>query len=98
MYKRQSIAAQNSILAEKILSLADDDGGVQESFIFGHKSYVSCKTASLINGTISHALDYDDTHFDYLGHPSVVVLSSALAISDKYNLSFEEFKIASIIA
>ena len=50
-----SIAAQNSIVAEKILSLADDDGGVQESFIFGHKSYVSCKTAALINGTISHA-------------------------------------------
>ena len=92
-----SIAAQNCEVAKKILSLADDDGGVQESFIFGHKSYVSCKTAALINGTISHALDYDDTHFDYLGHPSVVVLSSALAISDKYKLSFEEFKNASII-
>ena len=58
---------------------------------------MSCKTAALINGTISHALDYDDTHFDYLGHPSVVVLSAALAISDKYKLSFEEFKNASII-
>ena len=92
-----SIAAQGSKIAKIILTLAKEEGSVQDSFIFGHKSYVSCKTAALINGTISHALDYDDTHFDYLGHPSVVVLSAALAISDKYKLSFEEFKNASII-
>ncbi|MEO0936735.1 MAG: MmgE/PrpD family protein [Pseudomonadota bacterium] len=35
--------------------------------------------AALVNGTLSHALDYDDTHFAHIGHPSVVVVSAALA-------------------
>jgi len=38
--------------------------------------------AALINGTLSHALDYDDTHFAHIGHPSVVVVSAALAMAE----------------
>ncbi|MEM6939224.1 MAG: MmgE/PrpD family protein [Pseudomonadota bacterium] len=37
-------------------------------------------TAALINGTLSHALDYDDTHFAHIGHPSVVVVPAVLAV------------------
>ena len=37
--------------------------------------------AALINGTISHALDYDDTHFDHIGHTSVGVIPAALALA-----------------
>ncbi|WP_299725596.1 MmgE/PrpD family protein [uncultured Tateyamaria sp.] len=37
--------------------------------------------AALVNGTLSHALDYDDTHFAHIGHPSVVVVSAALAVA-----------------
>lgn len=36
---------------------------------------------ALVNGTLSHALDYDDTHFAHIGHPSVVVVSAALAVA-----------------
>ncbi|MEL6958038.1 MAG: MmgE/PrpD family protein [Pseudomonadota bacterium] len=35
--------------------------------------------AALANGTISHALDYDDTHFAHIGHPSVAVFPAAFA-------------------
>ena len=36
--------------------------------------------AALVNGTTSHALDYDDTHFAHIGHPSVAVIPAAMAI------------------
>lgn len=36
--------------------------------------------AALLNGTLSHALDFDDTHFDHIGHPSVVTVSAAMAV------------------
>jgi 2-methylcitrate dehydratase PrpD len=36
----------------------------------------------LANGAISHALDYDDTHFAHIGHPSVAVLPAALAVAE----------------
>ena len=38
-------------------------------------------TAALINGTIAHALDFDDTHFGHIGHPSVAVWSAVHAVA-----------------
>lgn len=38
--------------------------------------------AALVNGTLSHALDYDDTHFAHIGHPSVAVVPAALAVAE----------------
>ena len=93
-----SITALGSNIAKIILSLAKEEDRVQDSFIFGHKSYVSCKTAALINGTISHALDYDDTHFASLGHPSAVVVPASLAISDKIGTTIDKFYTATLIA
>ena len=37
--------------------------------------------AALINGTVSHALDYDDTHFDHIGHTSVAVVPACLSLA-----------------
>lgn len=39
--------------------------------------------AALINGTLSHALDYDDTHFAHIGHPSVAVIPAVLALAEE---------------
>lgn len=39
----------------------------------------SAAIAALINGTLSHALDFDDTHFGHIGHPSVVIFSAVMA-------------------
>ena len=36
-------------------------------------------TAALVNGAMSHALDFDDTHWLMNGHPSAPVLPAALA-------------------
>ena len=38
--------------------------------------------AALANGAIGHALDYDDTHFGHIGHPSVAVIPAALALAE----------------
>jgi 2-methylcitrate dehydratase PrpD len=38
--------------------------------------------AALCNGTAAHALDFDDTNFAMLGHPSAPVLSAALAAGE----------------
>ncbi|MEJ6398226.1 MmgE/PrpD family protein [Yoonia sp. 208BN28-4] len=40
--------------------------------------------AALINGTLSHALDYDDTHFAHIGHPSVAVLPAVFALAGRH--------------
>ncbi len=47
-------------------------------------------TAALINGTLSHALDYDDTHFAHIGHPSVAVIPAVLALAEEVDAPLEE--------
>ncbi|MEH6522688.1 MmgE/PrpD family protein [Sulfitobacter sp.] len=43
-------------------------------------------TAALVNGTLSHALDYDDTHFAHIGHPSVAVLPTVIALAETLDI------------
>ncbi|UWQ20496.1 MmgE/PrpD family protein [Jannaschia sp. W003] len=49
--------------------------------------------AALFNATAGHALDYDDTHFDHVGHVSTVVLPAALALAGDWE-TFEAAALA----
>lgn len=64
------------ILREMILA---EDGKGDATVIGGGSA--PARGAALVNGAASHALDYDDTHFDHIGHPSVAVLPAALAVA-----------------
>lgn len=47
-------------------------------------------SAALVNGTLSHALDYDDTHFAHIGHPSVAVLPAVIALAETLDIPLTE--------
>ncbi len=50
--------------------------------VIGRPERVSAETAALVNGALSHALDFDDvTHF-LGGHPTVPILWPALAVAE----------------
>lgn len=57
------------------------EGGNPQAHLFGGDS-APLRGAALVNGTVSHALDYDDTHFAHIGHPSVAILPAALAVAE----------------
>lgn len=65
------------IIRDMVLS----EGGAKQAHVFGG-SAAPLRAAALVNGTISHALDYDDTHFAHIGHPSVVIFPAALGICE----------------
>lgn len=54
-------------------------------------------TAALINGTLSHALDYDDTHFAHIGHPSVAVIPAVLSLAEQTGRDLETLTEAAAI-
>ena len=60
---------------------AGEEAGAGQATLFGG-GRVPMRMAALANGTISHALDYDDTHFAHIGHPSVAVFPAALAMAE----------------
>lgn len=58
-----------------------ESGAGQATMIGGGR--VPASVAALVNGTTSHALDYDDTHFGHIGHPSVAVIPAVLALAER---------------
>lgn len=59
-----------------------EEGGAMRATLFGG-GQVPARAAALVNGTVSHALDYDDTHFAHIGHLSVGILPAALAVGEE---------------
>ena len=72
------------------------EGGTGEATLFGGGT-APARGAALVNGTVSHALDYDDTHFAHIGHPSVAVVSAALAAAERVGASGEAFVQACLV-
>jgi 2-methylcitrate dehydratase PrpD len=58
------------------------EGGRPVASVFGG-ARVPSRAAALVNGATSHALDYDDTHFGHVGHPSVAIYPAALAVGEE---------------
>ncbi len=71
------------------------EGGEGASLFGGGQA--PARAAALVNGTVSHALDYDDTHFAHIGHPSVVVVSAALAVAEDIGASGDAFLQACLV-
>ena len=62
------------------------EGGRPMAAVFGG-GRVPARAAALVNGATSHALDYDDTHFGHVGHPSVGIYPAALAVGEEVGAS-----------
>ena len=71
------------------VALHEAMGGAPEASLIGG-GQSSAPMAALINGTLSHALDYDDTHFGHIGHPSVAVIPAVLALAERQGLGFAD--------
>ena len=62
------------------------EGGRPGASILGG-GQAPARAAALVNGATSHALDYDDTHFGHVGHPSVGIYPAALAVGEEVGAS-----------
>lgn len=72
------LAGVGEPLSVKLRDFAASEGGRPTASVFGAPA-MPARAAALVNGATSHALDYDDTHFGHIGHPSVAIYPSALA-------------------
>ena len=54
-------------------------GGEVQASVMGHSGRYPTASAALLNGTLAHALDFDDTHLPSVLHPSAAVVPAALA-------------------
>ena len=66
--------------------------------LVGLKGTVSANNAAFLNGISGHELELDDTSSSNLGHPTVAVLPSVLAVGEERASSGEEVLKAFILA
>ncbi|HSR10762.1 MAG TPA: MmgE/PrpD family protein [Thermodesulfobacteriota bacterium] len=74
-------------LAKILLKTVKDFGGKPQATVWGHGFKTSVANAALVNGAMSHALDFDDTHAPGVGHPSAPLLPAVLAVAEWKGLS-----------
>ncbi|MCF2531514.1 MmgE/PrpD family protein [Yinghuangia soli] len=65
-----------------VLRAARRSGGVAEASVIGFGDRIPADRAALVNGTLAHALDFDDTHLPSVLHPSASVVPAALAAAE----------------
>lgn len=90
------LSAVNDPIGRIIIKYVKEKGGVSEAGVVGGGFQTSAENAALANGTMSHALDYDDTGLS-VGHPSICIVPTALTFGEKLKSSGKETLEALII-
>jgi 2-methylcitrate dehydratase PrpD len=68
--------------ARIVQQVAEAEGGAPLATVLGTPLRTGAVWAALANGVAGHALDFDDTNFSLLGHPSVPLLAAGLAAGE----------------
>lgn len=66
-----------------IAAQARAQSGPPECVLWGQPGRVDAQSAALANGTVAHALDFDDVNPSMPGHPSVPVLPAVLGMGER---------------
>jgi 2-methylcitrate dehydratase PrpD len=89
-----AIAALDEPLAASIVAGARTLGSGSEATILADGSTAPAPIAALVNGTLAHALDFDDTDAASVMHSSVVVVPAALAAAEAAGLGGRDLLLA----
>ncbi len=82
-------------VGEIIKKYVAEQGGTPEATVLASRLRSSMPNAALANGTMGHALDYDD--FGGFGHPTVAIFPSLLALGEKIGASGRDLLEAYVI-
>ncbi len=85
-----SIAGSEEPLVRILLEERLDAGLGGAATVVGRRERLALPAAVLVNGAMSHALDYDDVHKAMRGHPSVPVWPVALGLGVQLHKSGRE--------
>ena len=77
------LAGSTQPVGEIIQQYVDDSGGSTQATVLASGLQTSLANAALANGTMGHALDYDD--FGGFGHPTVAIFPALLALGETLN-------------
>lgn len=86
-----ALAGLDEPVARIVREMVAEEAGNGQATLLGLGRKVPARAAALAHGALSHALDYDDTHFANVGHPSVAIFPAALAVAERQDASGAAF-------
>ena len=92
-----TFAALDEPVSKIVAASARDEGGHPQATLIGQGTKGSVVQAALVNGTTSHALDYDDLNLIVPGHLSAAIIPALLALAEFREASGADF-IAAFVA
>jgi len=78
------LASRHFGLADGVQEMVDAWGGAPQAQVIGAAQRCPAPNAALVNGTLAHSLDFDDTHLKTIIHPAGPVAAAALATGRRY--------------
>ena len=69
-------------------------GSGSEATALGEAGLTNAASAALVNGTLAHAMDFDDTHNESVMHPSAPAVAAALAAAQAVGADGRELVVA----
>lgn len=82
-----ALAAANETVTKCVLAAVESQGPAS---IWGHARKASARDAALVNGTMAHAHDIDDTNPSMRGHPSCPVVPVLFALAPQQGATGQE--------
>jgi 2-methylcitrate dehydratase PrpD len=79
-----ALASSRGDWASAVLGVAADGDG--DCTVIGAARAAAASLAILVNGTLAHGLDFDDTHAASITHASAVVLPTVLTLAEAHDL------------
>jgi 2-methylcitrate dehydratase PrpD len=91
-----TLAGRDEPLVRILLDEVAGETQAEECSLIGFGRRVSMQNAALINGAMSHALDFDDV-ITVMGHPTVPVAPAAFALGERLSASGREVALAFVL-
>ncbi|MGW1087410.1 MmgE/PrpD family protein [Streptomyces sp. NPDC002596] len=81
------LAATREESARIVGAVVGEWGGAGTATAIGRPEPLPAPSAALVNGTLAHSLDFDDTHLPSVLHPSSSVIPAVLATAERVGAS-----------
>lgn len=78
-----TLAGADESVTKAVSACMRAEGGHAQCGLIGSSHRLPASAAALVNGTASHALDYDDVSFSIPGHAAAPVIAATLALAEQ---------------
>lgn len=92
-----SLGGVQDFAIQRLLSTLRPLSGPPQAVVIGRHEVLDRASASFINAASANVLDFDDTHFPTVIHPTAVVFAPLLALSQQGGVSGRDFLTALVL-